>query len=189
MIKSFQIWLNKRLLTLSSFFGVILFYLLLADIPWIAIGDHWFKYPLKGAGLFLVFVLLSWLSLKYTLGHSITKSDKLQAKNVKPIESIAMPTYIGLFVISLEISDNTLDQAVSVLVILLILWSFLERVFYFNPIWLLFGYRFYDAYDNENNSYTIITRQANLKGAIEFENLHRVNEFTYIEGESNARNI
>jgi len=87
-----------------------------------------------------------------------------------------------MFVIALEISSGLeVEKSIAVLVLLFILWGLFERVFYFNPVWLLFGYRFYEARSEAGNTFTVISRRRNLKGAQAFKNLRKINEYTFME--------
>lgn len=185
-------WLMARILSLSSFFGVILFYLLVAPsvqfslVNWQVIDgtkpfawceNYWLWTLAVGA----LFISLSRLSLMAAERVAWLKHDTLQAAAIRPIEATAIPTYIGLFVISLELGDNPPAQALAVLAVLFVLWCWFERVFYFNPMWLLFGYRFYEAEDKAGNSFTVISRRRNLKGAQSLTNLKRINDYTFLE--------
>lgn len=172
-----------RLLTLSSFSGVILFYMIVTTVPEsflpaIPSVPHFFW--IKLLAITALFVGLSWVFLHW-VSTTLKTGETLNAKEIKSIESIAMPTYIGLFVIALELSDNPYHEALAVLGVLLFLWGFFERVFYFNPIWLIFGYRFYEVRSNRNNTFTVITKQSDLKGEKNFTNLRRLNNYTFLE--------
>lgn len=93
-----------------------------------------------------------------------------------------MPTYIGLFVISLGLGEVDCMVAAIVLTILLILWRCLERNTYFNPVWLFMGYNFYEVQTKRGNNFTVILRRANLKATnTTIDNLIRINEYTYME--------
>ena len=182
-LTSLKLFLVYRIMTLSSFFGVIVFYLvasksLEAYYPKLPIFFH----NIWVASIFvvLIFGLLSWLSL---LACRIFPSgNTMQSEEIKPIENIAMPTYIGLFVIALEIGGSlSTERSAIVLLILFVLWWLFERVFYFNPVWLLFGYRFYEAKTAEGNTFTVISKSKNLKGQCSFNNLKKINEYTYME--------
>lgn len=172
-------------MTLSSFFGVCLFYLVASEEPR--------KYLIQYLPSFLqnvwmwtllvvlLFLLLSWLSLQLAC-KTFPNGNTLDAEQIKPIENIAMPTYIGMFVIALEISGSlNVERSAIVLFLLLILWGLFERVFYFNPVWLIFKYRFYEVKSEAGNTFTVISKQKNLKGARSFSNLRKINEYTYLE--------
>lgn len=184
-MQALSTFIIARLLTLSSFSGVILFYLLITpvlDAPFAVFSAIPHAYWIKVVIGIAAFVGISWLFL-YWVTNTLRTVDTLDAKEIKSIESVAMPTYIGLFVIALELTDNPLHEATAVLGLLLILWGFFERVFYFNPIWLIFGYRFYEVKSNRSNTFTLITKQSDLKGEKRFVNLRRLNNYTFLEVE------
>lgn len=184
-MQALRTFIIARLLTLSSFSGVILFYLLTTpalDAPVAVISAIPHAYWIKVVTAIAVFVGLSWFFLQW-VKNTLSAVDTLNAKEIKSIESVAMPTYIGLFVIALELTDNPLHEATAVLSLLLVLWGYFERVFYFNPIWLIFGYRFYEVKSSRNNTFTLITKQSDLKGEKHFINLRRLNNYTFLEVE------
>lgn len=183
-LEALKIFTVYRLLTLSSFSGVILFFLLVKQdidvLPFVDVPDLLSHYWIRGVGLVLCFVLLSGVSLKFAISF-IKSSETLESAEIKPIENIAMPTYIGLFVIALEIGDNKIEESIAVLAVLLVLWGFFERVFYFNPVWLLFGYRFYEVKTVNHNSFTLITKRQDIKESVKLTNVKRINEYTFLE--------
>lgn len=178
--------MTKRLLTLSSFLGVIYFYLIVTpfDIPGVQLPqllhDNWLGYATKIGILTILAIMFSYLTLRTAL-VVFKAGNTLEVDSVKPLENTAMPTYIGLFVITLGLKDFKLEQSILILLVLIVFWGYFERVFYFNPIWLFFGYRFYEVSTSQGNTFTLITTKQNLKHAQKFENLRRVNEYTFLE--------
>lgn len=185
-LQSLWLFVVSRIMTLSAFFGVIVFWLVsggvveaiyihlhIPDSPrnfWIAVGV-----------VAAVFAGLSRLSL-WLAGRAFANGNTLNTTEIKPIENIAIPTYIGMFVIALEIGGSLdLRHSLAILVLLLVLWWLFERVFYFNPMWLFFGFRFYEAKTKKGNTFTVISARRNLKGACEFTDLRKINEYTYLE--------
>jgi len=180
--------ITKFVLTLSSFSGVVYFFVVINqfDIPYVSLPGYAQGYTtgfiIKNVAMAAALIGFSYVSLK--LAQLVFKSgETLSATELKPIESTAMPTYIGLFVIALGLGADKLREAVIVLVVLMVLWRLFERVFYFNPIWLFFGYRFYEVRTAHGNTFTLVTKRADLKGAMEFQNLRRINNYTYLEEE------
>jgi len=184
-LTSLKLFIVYRIMTLSSFFGVLAFYLIASE------GAKQIIFQLIPAGfqifwlwIVLVIVVFGALSrLSLTLAHNVfPNGNTLQAEEIKPIENVAMPTYIGMFVIALEVSGSlNTERSLAILVLLLVLWGLFERVFYFNPVWLLFRYRFYEVRSGDGNTFTIISRRKDLKGAHDFSNLRKINEYTYLE--------
>ena len=59
----------------------------------------------------------------------------------------------------------------------------MERSYYFNLIWL-FRYRYYRVSDDKGNIYIIYSKRKDSKSPIQFNNLRRINNFTFFEGET-----
>jgi hypothetical protein len=172
------------ILSLSSFSGVVYFFVVARqDFPFLhkgLLGVDGDAFLLRNFLYIAFFAGFAFLTLKLTpLIYSGVET--LEIKEEKPIESIAVPTYIGLFVIAIGLQQ--LDQNIGyiVLVVLFMFWRRLEKIFYFNPIWLFFGYRFYEVRSDQNNTYTLITKRSKLKGSYNFAGLRRINDYTYLE--------
>ncbi len=176
------------LLSLSSYSGVLFVYWAINDIPFMQqpaiIKESQYAVLSKYAVMLLALLLLSRAALWLAI-HVFKPGDTLKSAEIRPIEGVAIPTYIGLFVIALELSDADTYQATGLLVALFLLWRLFERIFYFNPIWLLFGYRFYEVKTQRSNTITLITKRSNLKGIIDLDQLREINKYTYLEEKVN----
>jgi hypothetical protein len=120
-------------------------------------------------------------ALSFIVARHLPK-DKLQSGSVKEIElanNNFLPTYLGYFFVSLGIED----VATLVVVFMIIyVFTFLSQTLYFNPIFLLFGYHFYFVKTSNNVKIFLITRkQLKTPGETGFENLRRINNYTFIE--------
>lgn len=126
-----------------------------------------------------LFFIVSWILLKIIKSCS-NKSETLNAVSIKPAESSFLPTYIWLFVIALSLNDYSIMLYYTIL--LFILRIFLEKISYFNVFYLFLHYRFYEVTDDYSISYILITKRKDLKkNNIIFENLIRLNNFTFLE--------
>lgn len=109
-------------------------------------------------------------------------NDRLQNSSVKEIElanNNFLPTYLGYFFVSLGISDI---DTLTVVFLIIYVFTFLSQTLYFNPIFLLFGYHFYFIQTSGNVKIFLITkRQLKTPGVDGFENLRRINNYTFIE--------
>ncbi len=128
----------------------------------------------------LTFTIFAYITLRLTT-YIYSNAETLTIQEEKPIESVAVPTYIGLFVIAIGLQELSQGVGYIVLVILFLFWRRLEKIFYFNPIWLFFGYRFYEVKSGKNNTYTLITKRSKLKGSYSLSKLRRLNDYTYLE--------
>ncbi len=169
-----------RLLTLSSFAGVLLCYWLAIGAPLpgdFLAGDYWVRAGLGVGGS----VLFGWSLLRSVRRQASV--DTMVVADIRPLESAALPTYIGLCVITLDLSGLAVERAGAILLVLYILWWQLERVFYFNPVWLCLGYRFYEVRTSGGNTCVVISRVRDRKNTTSFERLLRINEYTFLEVE------
>lgn len=178
----------KFVLSISSFSGVLFFFVVTKqDIPLLSLPTL----PISGIGLFLAknaiyavtFLFLAYLTLILS-GHVFRGGETLKVVEIKPIESVAVPTYIGMFVISIGLAQSEATPGLvsaTILFALFIFWRKIEKIFYFNPIWLIFGYRFYEVRTEKGNTYTFITKRDRLKGSDNFGGLNRINNYTYFE--------
>ncbi|MDR1033159.1 MAG: hypothetical protein LBL41_00045 [Bifidobacteriaceae bacterium] len=168
------------LLSLSSFSVAIVFYLACIDIPFVQICDFAFKQFVKILTLLSIAFALAVFCL-WRVKVTANTFDTGEITRIRPIEHIAMPTYLGLFVISLEIVELDVWLATSILIILFTFWRRFEKVFYFNPIWSLFGYRFYEIETLSGNTMTLITKKSGLRHKEDFDDLRRINDYTFME--------
>ncbi len=177
MIKSIIISFSRLLCTLSSYSPVVVFYIIsrlltsqsgISSIRQIAII------------VMLVLCCLVFALIARKIIEVISISDCASIKTIHPIENNAIPTYVGLFVISLGISGLAQLGAIFILFVLFIMWLRFERVCYFNPIWSLFRWYFYE-FQTEDGTYFLITQRKDIKSGGRITNLRRINNYTFME--------
>lgn len=193
-------YFSSLILSISSFSGVILCYLLIRqDIPYVS----WEMIGLSPSALIMFVVRnivcifgiygIAYIST-YLAKRYFSNTGSFTIAEIKPLESVAVPTYIGLFVISMGVASADFDgkmvasgfnmvDAVGVVTMLLlfIFWRKIERILYFNPIWLLLKFRFYEIKAEDGGTYTLITRRQDMKNTQYMDSLLRVNNYTYME--------
>ncbi len=131
----------------------------------------------------LLFVLLPIIltALSFLIAMRLPK-DRLQSTSVKEIElanNNFLPTYLGYFFVSLGVDDVS---TLIVVFLIIYIFTFLSQTLYFNPIFLLFGYHFYFLKTSGNIKVFLITRkQLKTPGEDGFENLRRINNYTFID--------
>lgn len=131
----------------------------------------------------VLFVLIPIIltALSFIIAHTLPK-DQLKSHSIKEIESANnnfLPIYLGYFFVSLSV--NSIPTLVVIFTIIFV-FTYLSQTFYFNPIFLLFGYHFYFIKTTHNVKIFIITKKK-IKTPREynFENLRRINNYTFIE--------
>jgi len=177
--------LTKLLLSLSSFSGVLYFYIVgRQDIPFVSLHqlhiNDGHTFLIRNLAYLIIFGIFAYITLIFTR-LAFQTGETLVVDEEKPIESVAVPTYIGLFVIALSLGSMSQETSLVVLIILFAFWTRLEKIFYFNPIWLFFGYRFYEVKSASKNTYTLVTKRDRLKGKHDFDKLRRINNYTFLE--------
>ena len=145
----------------------------------------------RNIGAIAGLALLAFMSIRFAK-NSYSNSGGFTIAEIKPIESVAVPTYVGLFVIAIELANLDINGAIGAIsynelvqtvfmVMLFIFWTRFEKIFYFNPVWLLYGYRFYEIKATDRNTYTLVSKRKDVKSKIKLESLMRINNYTYME--------
>ncbi|MDR3048670.1 MAG: hypothetical protein LBV16_02350 [Elusimicrobiota bacterium] len=104
--------------------------------------------------------------------------DTLLVSNIKPAEATYVPLYISYFIIAIGIDSLIVFEICSLLLIVLI---YKTKIYYFNPIVYFFNYNFYEVVSDKGVSFLVISKQKNLKQIKEFNNLCRLNNFSFID--------
>lgn len=155
----------------------------------------------KGYTLKLFFESKPWLALLpnavsylvyffvplFLTGLSIFVSSRLGKDGFKKgcVESIEhannsfLPSYLGYFFVALSIGNwETLWFVYGVLFI----FTYLSQALYFNPLFLIFGYEFYNIKTKNGTTVFLISRHQYKKpDEIDISVAYRINNYTFIE--------
>lgn len=138
-------------------------------------------YNIYYSWLLFILVPIILTALSFLIAIKLPK-DRLQSSSVKEIElanNNFLPTYLGYFFVSLGVEDTS---TLIVVFLIIYIFTFLSQTLYFNPIFLLFGYHFYFIKTSGNVKIFLITKkQLRTPGDDGFENLRRINNYTFIE--------
>jgi len=138
------------------------------------LGDYyWITYM----GYLAIPFLLTLLSLgicKLLSKSTINKVISLETSN-----NDFLANYLAFFFVALSVKGMAVFWMVFGMTIL---FTFVSRVSYFNPIFLVFGFNFYYVYTGENVKVMLISRKK-LKNPQTFESMsvRRINDYTFIE--------
>ncbi|MGS0534495.1 hypothetical protein [Pseudoalteromonas sp. SaAl2] len=124
-------------------------------------------------------ILLTGVSI---LLSKLLGSDAFKKGEVGSIEhanNSFLPSYLGYFFVALSISNwETLGFVYGVLFI----FTFLSQALYFNPLFLLFGFEFYNIKTTNGTAIFLISRNKYKKpDEIDIEKAYRINNYTFIE--------
>ncbi|MBU1391625.1 MAG: hypothetical protein KJ856_22330 [Gammaproteobacteria bacterium] len=108
--------------------------------------------------------------------------DEFKAGEVASIEhanNSFLPSYLGYFFVALSIGNwETLWFVYGVLFV----FTFLSQALYFNPLFLLFGYEFYNITTRNGTAIFLISRERYKKpDDIKIPVAYRINNYTFIE--------
>lgn len=175
------------LMNLSSALFVASLYLVKCQIELPLFEYKWINILLSYTIFFGVPILLSIIFI--SLGTKMCADDSLQ----QPIQKVSsankdyLPVYLSYFFVSLSIPGNVEEGiAYGVLVVfILVIWIFtsLTTTYYFNPLLLLMGYKFYNVTSTNGLQLLIISKRNIRKNEtnITFPKLKKMTEFVYIE--------
>lgn len=90
-----------------------------------------------------------------------------------------LPSYLGYFFVALSVSNW---ETLFFIYIVLFLFTFLSQALYFNPLFLIFKYNFYNVTNEDGVSFFLISRQNFRKPKRIALIANRINNYTYIEG-------
>ncbi len=178
MLKSIVFLIVNLLCTTSSYSPVVVFYFVSNLLVSQSGIEVWLQIMVL-ALLSLCCFMLAIVALEITKAAST--NDSAEVRSIRPIENNAMPTYIGLFVISLGINNLEPCGVLFVLFVLFIMWRRFERTCYFNPLWSLLGWYFYELQTKQDGTFFLVTQRKDLKDKSKLENLKRINNYTFME--------
>lgn len=145
------------------------------------IKEHWnfwiFSARITGMILLLIPIVLSLFSIMLT---DYLGTDKLhECRECVLADHEFLPVYLGYFFVALSIGDCTTLLFVYLIVFV---FTFITQTQYFNPIFLLLGYHFYYIMTGQGTRIFVIVKGRVIRNLenIEFTNLGRINDTTYI---------
>ncbi len=174
-------FIYRLLLTFNASSLIIVVYLVKKEVLINNLNCYLFGLPNYVSYIlyFLIPILLTFLSL--IIARYLSK-DNISLGTIKSIEqanNAFLPSYLGYFFVALSVPyDHTLIFVFAILFV----FTFLSQTLYFNPLFLIFKYHFYYLTTTNEIKIFIITRRV-LKDPknTEFEQLRRINNFTFID--------
>ncbi len=165
------IFLVQKGITLGDYLGGVSY------LGWTAV--------LPNAVSYLIYLAIPILStgLSIWLSRYLGK-DEFKAGEVASIEhanNSFLPSYLGYFFVALSIGNwETLGFVYGVL----FLFTYLSQALYFNPLFLLFGYEFYNITTKNGTAIFLISKERYEEpDDIKIPLAYRINNYTFIERE------
>lgn len=169
----------KVLLTFNATSTMIVIYLIKEKcyLPCLEKLPIWVSHI--GFLLIPLFLTLISIWMKRWLSKDDINSDPL---SVEEANSTFLPSYLGYFFVALSV--NSTETMIFVYLIVFV-FTFFSQTLYYNPLFLLFRYKFYYITTTNNIKLFIISKReiSTTEGTV-FPELRRINNTTFIdEGE------
>lgn len=169
--------LNATLLLVIVFFVQNTYTLgyFLPDFSWLVALPHYISY----SAYFLVPVILTGLSIFLSPNLSKDEFKKGDIISIEHANNSFLPSYLGYFFVALSI--NNWESLLFVYSILFI-FTYKSQALYFNPLFLLYGYEFYNVKTQKGTTVFLISRKKYRNPVeVEIEKAYRINNYTFIE--------
>ena len=135
--------------------------------------------------LYLSYIIYLAAALLFTavcLGLMRFLPDEIISGGVKEVEiadGSYLPSFLGYFFVALSIGDRITLITIAVIIFVLTYYS---QTLYFNPLFLIFGYRFYYITVDNGMKLFVLSKRA-IKGTegLDFKALKRINDYTFID--------
>jgi len=140
-------------------------------------------YPVVLSHILFVVIPIALTYLSFFILPSLAKATiaKTSIIDIELANNTFLPTYLGYFFVSLGVTDI---ETLIFIFIIIYLFTYLSQTLYFNPLFLLFGFHFYFLTNTDQVKIFLITRKSIKKPQeFDFNNLRRINDFTFIDTE------
>lgn len=121
--------------------------------------------------------ILGFISLR--LCKVLAKSTINKVTSIEVSNNDFLANYLSFFFVALSVNNITTFWF---LLLLILLFTFVSKVSYFNPVFLVFGFKFYHVITGENTKVMLISKQS-IRNPKVFQamSVKRINDYTYIE--------
>ena len=132
----------------------------------------------------LGYFLLPFFSMLLVI-HLLKHLDKDDIKDgeVKELEDVTntfLPSFLGYFFVALSIQDNDFFS-LGVIYLIILTFVYISQTNYFNPLFLILGYKFYKVKTKGGLSLLLISKLDYKKASdVSAKKVYRINNFTFI---------
>ncbi len=130
---------------------------------------------------FCLVVICTLISLYITRFLSDEQIPPNRITTIESANDAFLPSYLGYFFVVLSANDHGTFLYVFSLIFVFIFFS---KISYFNPIFLLLGYKFFYLTNKDGLKIVVITKkELKIPNQVNFYNLKRINNYTFITTE------
>lgn len=125
-------------------------------------------------------VALTWLSIWLSRGLGKDSFREGQVTSIEYANNSFLPSYLGYFFVALSIPNV---ETLAFVYAILFAFTFFSQALYFNPLFLLFGFKFYSITTAKGAVIFLISRKEyRAPSEIEIAEARRINGYTFLEG-------
>ena len=134
-------------------------------------------YPAWLFSIFLLLIPIVFSKISLILTCRLSRDNIDECCELKDVNNTFLPTYLGYFFIGIGIVKC---QLLIFVYLIVLSFTYLSQSQYFNPIFLLFGYRFYEIKTSKGTNLFLIARK-NLRNIndVKFTDMRRINDTTF----------
>lgn len=168
----------KLFLTFNASSIMIVVYLIKEEYHLLFLGKlpNWVSY--------IVFLIVPLLLTRISIWMKkfLSKEDiNYELLNVEEANNTFLPSYLGYFFVALGVEST---ESMIFIYFIVYVFTFLSQTLYYNPLFLLFGYKFYYITTVNNVRLFIVSKkEINTTKGILFPKLRRINDTTFIDEE------
>jgi len=124
----------------------------------------------------LLTILILWMK------RFLSRDDiNYELLNIEEANNTFLPSYLGYFFVALGVEST---ESMIFVYFIVFIFTYLSQTLYYNPLFLLFGYKFYYIITVNNVKLFIISKkELNTTKGIKFSRLRRINNTTFIDEE------
>ena len=131
--------------------------------------------------IYIVYVLFPFIltCISLRICKLLARNSIKKIQSIEPLNNDFLATYLAFFFVALSIKGTITFWIVFGMTVL---FTFVSRVSYFNPVLLVFGYNFYYIVTGENVKIMLISKQK-LKAPNNFDHkdVGRINDYIFID--------
>ena len=174
----------RLLLTFNATSLLIILFLIKKQITLIKLWPNYTcldTLPNEASYLLYLAVPIALTGLSIYISQWLEKDDfkRGETNSIEHANNSFLPSYLGYFFVALSIGNG---ETLLFVYGILFVFTFLSQALYFNPLFLLFGYEFYNITTKNGAAIFLISRQKyKTPSDIEIAKAYRINNYTFIE--------
>ncbi len=133
---------------------------------------------------YIVFLLIPFILtlISIWMKRLLSEDDiNYEPLDVEEANNTFLPSYLGYFFVALGVEST---ESMIFIYLIVFLFTYFSQTLYYNPLFLLFGYKFYYITTVNNVRVFIISKkEINTTKGIMFPKLKRINNTTFIDEE------